>query len=451
MAKDRIGKRKPDYLKGINVRMRASGAKSYQVRFRLGGNGSWQSETLPHEGLAVQLRRSVERNGWQWPAGWVRGKGWVQEEDPRPNGPTFNEVVADFFDAQSRRVKRGKVKPYTVHRYARDLALHLEPTFGAMAFAEITTDDVEDWVDAEQDAGAAPRSIRNRHGLLFMLMKHGQQRMRVEGRPARADNTCEATELPEVNASEARQLRFFQHGEWALFRACLNPDVHLMMDVLLSTGLRWGEVPALQVGDLSVDTEGNVVAHVVRAWGKRAPDDPAPIKVAEGETQAWKLGPPKNKRARYVVVAGDEAAQLRAAIEGLRSSAYLFVTRHGNPWRYPDFYTDRWRPARTDAMNRGLEKYATPHMLRHTCVVWSLADGVKVEVVSEMLGHASIQITYDIYGGLINLRDPAMAQAMANAMLTVVQAVTPQAPSAQEVATRRIRPGARGVPRRRAS
>jgi hypothetical protein len=33
-----------------------------------------------------------------------------------------------------------------------------------------------------------------------------------------------------------------------------------------------------------------------------------------------------------------------------------------------------------------------------------------------MLGHASIQITYDVYGGLLDLKDPAVARAMAVAM-----------------------------------
>ena len=127
---------------------------------------------------------------------------------------------------------------------------------------------------------------------------------------------------------------------------------------------------------------------------------------------------------------------------------YVFRTRYGTPWRYPDFHSDRWTPARVDAEARGLSKHATPHMLRHTAVVWSLARGVRIEVVSEMLGHASIQVTYDIYGGLINLHDPQMAQAMAKEMLMVRQAIVP-APPPDEVEDRKIRSGPRGVSRRR--
>jgi hypothetical protein len=53
-----------------------------------------------------------------------------------------------------------------------------------------------------------------------------------------------------------------------------------------------------------------------------------------------------------------------------------------------------------------------------------------------MIGHASLQITYDIYGGLINLHDPAMAQAMTRAMI----ALTPVPPTTTTAAVRPVTP-----------
>jgi len=90
---------------------------------------------------------------------------------------------------------------------------------------------------------------------------------------------------------------------------------------------------------------------------------------------------------------------------------YVFRTRYGTPWRYPDFHSDRWTPARVDAEARGLSKHATPHILRHTAVVWSLARGTDRRRVRN--AGPRVQVTYDIYGGSINLHDPQMAQAMA--------------------------------------
>ena len=141
---------------------------------------------------------------------------------------------------------------------------------------------------------------------------------------------------------------------------------------------------------------------------------------------------------------------MQAASAPFEPSEYVFRTREGNPWRYPDFHADRGAPARTEAVKRGLTKHATPHMLRHTTVVWALAAGIPIQVISEMLGHASIQITYDVYGGLIDWRDPALGQAMAAAMTTVGTAIVP-GPSREEVEARPVRPGARGELRRRIS
>jgi hypothetical protein len=132
---------------------------------------------------------------------------------------TFAEVAAGaegYFAQQQKRVLRGKVKPMTVFRAQLAYDLHLEPAFGSLPFSDIDEDAISDWIDDQLEAGAAPKSIRNRRGLLFSVMKHGQMRLRV-----RPDNPCELPEL--TGTSQARQIAFFQHGEWALMRSCLRP------------------------------------------------------------------------------------------------------------------------------------------------------------------------------------------------------------------------------------
>ncbi|HEX2810420.1 MAG TPA: site-specific integrase, partial [Kineosporiaceae bacterium] len=184
------------------------------------------------------------------------------------------------------------------------------------------------------------------------------------------------------------------------------------------------------------------------AWSKRSPDDHGEVRWDEGENLSWVLGPPKSRRTRWVVATGDPAGDLEELVAGRSGGCYVFETRHGNPWRYPDYYCDRWAPARRLAARHGLTRACTPHMLRHTSVVWSLAERVPIQVVSEMIGHTSLQMTYDVYGGLVNLHDPVMAQAMARAMLISSTALRPAVPEADTV--RVLRPGRRGERRRRA-
>jgi hypothetical protein len=65
-----------------------------------------------------------------------------------------------------------------------------------------------------------------------------------------------------------------------------------------------------------------------------------------------------------------------------------------------------------------------------------------------MIGHTSLQMTYDVYGGLVNLHDPVMAQAMARALLVAGEAIQPRF---EPATVRVLRPGRRGQARRRAS
>lgn len=406
-------------------RTRVDGSIVVQIRWNQDGRG--QSETFSNTRLAAEFRSAVEAAGGRWPDGWVRGEGWAPPPPPPVPEPTFGDVATGpdgYFQQQERRVRRGKLKPYTLHRDRRSYHLHLEEMFAHLPFTSIDENEIADWVDEQLDGGAAAKTVRNRHGLLSSVMKHGRLRMKL-----RQDNPCELTELPDqVTARpEARQIRFFQPPEWALFRSFLADDVRLALDVDLATGLRWGELSALRAGDVSFTGAGedrHAVLHVVRAWSRRAPDDPAAPNLAEAETSRWVLGPPKTKRSRWVVLAGPVARQLEDHLRGLAPTEYVFRTQNGRPWRYPDFHSRRWAPARRAAEGAGLDKRITPHMLRHTTVVWSLAAGVPIQVISEMIGHTSLQMTYDVYGGLLNISDPAMARAMAEAMKASIRHLT---------------------------
>ena len=59
------------------------------------------------------------------------------------------------------------------------------------------------------------------------------------------------------------------------------------------------------------------------------------------------------------------------------------------------------------------------HDLRHTCATLLLSEGVNAKVVSEMLGHASITITLNIYSHVL----PDMQDSAADAMEAALGAI----------------------------
>jgi len=47
-----------------------------------------------------------------------------------------------------------------------------------------------------------------------------------------------------------------------------------------------------------------------------------------------------------------------------------------------------------------------PHELRHSAASIMLAQGVPIEVVSDILGHSSIRMTADVYGHILRTAAP---------------------------------------------
>jgi len=63
------------------------------------------------------------------------------------------------------------------------------------------------------------------------------------------------------------------------------------------------------------------------------------------------------------------------------------------------------------------------HDLRHTCGSWLIAAGVGIKEVQAHLGHASAQMTLDVYGHRLPGGDFAAAAAM-QGILSCYEAVT---------------------------
>jgi hypothetical protein len=117
--------------------------------------------------------------------------------------------------------------------------------------------------------------------------------------------------------------------------------------VTAGTGLRFGEISALWVGDVDLD-RGTV--RVNKAWKRNGEDDAT-------ETPGWlsrqlrakhtmrdhHLGHPKTPRSRRTItIAPAVAALLKKRIDGRPADDFVFTSRTGLPLHNGDFYTHVW-------------------------------------------------------------------------------------------------------------
>jgi integrase len=418
-------------MASIVPRPKKSGETTYQVKWR--ESGQWQTENFggaEGQAQAEQFKALVEAHGNTWPYGWVKGQGFV-EPDTVPGDLDFLEWARRYVDNLTG------VDDRTKKDYRRDINLHFagaaytaadgsEQRVGGLAHTPpgggpprpptvctVTQDDVSAWVGGQHAdlvhperegvvlrRKASPKSIANRHGLLFCIFQAATM-----ATPAlRADNPCSRTSLPRIDDGIDEEMTFLEHDEYQRISVCLreiDPNAADLGDFLVGTGLRWGEATALQIKDISL---GKRTVSIQRAW-KRS------------DSNQFELGPPKTRKARRVLALSDgQLTMLRRHMTGKQPEDYVFQGGLGAAWRHSNFYNRKWKKALNEAISRGLTKRPRIHDLRHTHVSWLIASNIPLPAIQARLGHESITTTVDRYGHLVRALDGEIAAAVEAAM-----------------------------------
>lgn len=360
-----------------------TGVQTWKVRYRCGGRQT--SQTFARE-------RDADRF-----AGWIGKYGVAAavsmldvHQTARADEPTLAEWCTTHID------RRSGVTSGTVAGYRRYVRRDLGP-LAELPLSAVTAERVAAWVKWMEDRDLSGKSIANVHGFLSAAMTTAAIAGFVSANP------CKGTRLPR---SIVEPMTVLSHDEYARFLGCFTERWLPMVEVLFSTGMRFGELTALQVGDVDLDA-GTI--GISRAWKK-------------GGT----LGAPKSRRSRRTIaIAPATVTVLRPLVDGQPGDRLVFRTIRGHRYTSSQFHTLAWQPALdlangvrpTRARGRGnprtpvnglcapldppLGKRPRVHDARHTCASWLLAAGIPLHVVSAHLGHENITTTVNTYGHLL--------------------------------------------------
>lgn len=136
----------------------------------------------------------------------------------------------------------------------------------------------------------------------------------------------------------------------------------LLLKFLFCTGARCSEVVSLRWRDLSMNSDGRFVVTLFGKGGK----------------------------TRHVVL----TAGVTREVQGLRRTqdgpdAPLFVSRLGLPLSQSQV----WRIVKREALKAGIDRSPSPHWLRHAHASTALDRGCPLHVLTDTLGHSSMQVT----------------------------------------------------------
>ena len=246
----------------------------------------------------------------------------------------------------------------TLANYGRALDVLLE-LHGKRALDSLEAAEVRRYVALLHSRGLAPRSLALalsawRGYFRWLARHHGFRANPVLG--IRAPKA--ARPLPKALTVEAAQRLL----DGAAESSPLGVQDAAMFELLYSSGLRVGELVALNVTDNPSQGEVTVI-------GKGAKTRTVPVGTKAREAvRAWLV-------VRSSIAAPEETA--------------LFVGARGRritPSRV-------WHRLNAWAKRRGLAEHVHPHMLRHSFASHMLQSSQDLRAVQELLGHASISTT----------------------------------------------------------
>lgn len=258
--------------------------------------------------------------------------------------------------------------------------ISVQPNFGAWPLSAVDRHSVQAWVNAMT---VGPRTRRWRHSLLRMVMQHAIEQDWLVRNPA------SSTTFPPMPVRHHVYLTAVEVDQLA----CLCGDQGDVVLILAYTGLRFGELVGLRVGDVNLSTRRIRVRRSITQVGG---------KLVEG-------APKTRSGVRSVPIPSRIIPLLAHRIAGRGGDDPAILSPRGAL-----LGRENWvRSVRWKEQTSKLGKPATRiHDLRHTYASLSRSAGADLRLLQKTMGHSSITTTAHIYADLYDTELDAVADAL---------------------------------------
>ena len=281
----------------------------------------------------------------------------------------------------------GGIKPGTLKTYGDNVKNHIFPGLGAVRLCDLQPHTVQTFVNGLQRGRKplSPKTVRNIHGTLCKALSEAARVRYIASNPA-AGCILPKLQRGDISPFEVDEIRQFSnaiHGNPSedIFFVALNTGMRLS-EIL---GLRWSRVD-FKKGTIKVD------AQMLFKMGAQGERKLGPTK--NGSARTFKSAPVVMERLRDVQRRQMEM-QLHAGPVWCNPLDLVFTNAIGQEIPHTTV-EHRFRQVMKAI---GIEGHRF-HDLRHTFATEAIRAGVDVKTVSEMLGHASVAFTLDIYAGV---------------------------------------------------
>ena len=305
-----------------------------------------------------------------------------------------NIIVGEYLDLWLNDSVRDTVRQRTWERYEQFVRVHLTPALGKIKLAKLTPAHVRGLYRDKLNSRLAPRAVLHIHPAFSKALKQAAAGGLIPRNPAAP------VKPPQPRGVEIRPLNREQVR--VLFEAASGDRLEALYIVAVTAGLRRGELQGLKWDDLDLE------AGMLQV--RRTCSEPKGGHIFE----APKSGKGRNIRLTQSAVVALRMHRKRQLEERIykadlwQEQGLVFPSTVGTPLWGGNLN----RAFKATLQRAGLPKSTRFHDLRHTCATLLLKQGVNPKFVQELLGHADISFTLNVYSHVL----PHMGDATADAM-----------------------------------
>lgn len=328
---------------------------------------------------------------------------------------TVSQWFKDWIEIHKYKVIRNNTKMYYIQVFTK----HIEPVLGRKKLKDVTQLNIKSLLK-ELDQKGYHYETQNK--VRIMLLDMFDKAM-VDNYVLK--NPCKGIKL---SRDEKKDMRVFTRDEQKeFFDCCKGTFYDNLFVVAVSTGLRQGELCALTWDDIDLEKK-EIYINKTLLYQK-----------LEGDIKKeFHINPPKTKTSKRVVPMSRQCEQAlkRQLIQhnNIMSRKYskplegfqdlLFTTKFGTPI-CDQIMIDAIKKIvnEINLCKDELEQFEmfTPHCFRHTFATRCFEAGIQPKTVQNYLGHATLQMTMDLYTTVLENHRQSEIQKLENVLDDVFQ------------------------------
>lgn len=304
----------------------------------------------------------------------------LASREPVPQGrQVFSRYCEEWL-----RLNRSRVKKSTYVKYANMVHNHILPWLGGYLTRQLNTVAIEDFSNRLLTGGSlhsgkalAPKTVHDILTALHAILAYTRKQ---------PDSGLPSLEIvyPKEPRREMRVLSLEEQHRFVHYLLEDTDNCRFGILLALLTGMRIGELCALRWRNISLRERTVRIEDTMQRLQRMDSS-------TGGKTEVM-IGEAKSETSKRVIPLTDQAAGLCRKMRAGNPDAFILTGR-----------SDQYMEPRT--LQNRLKKHlkacgiagATFHTLRHTFATRCVEADFEIKSLSEILGHASVQITLDRY------------------------------------------------------